>query len=111
LRRLGLIYRATNKLTGQVYIGQTNNYAKRLKEHIRYSLQKHRREYKNKFHEAIRTHGYSNFEWSILYSGIPEHLIDAVEKWTIANYNSIENGYNRHPGGRTVNVKLNGSAT
>lgn len=107
--RLGIIYCATNILTGEVYIGQTNDFAKRIKEHIRYSLQKHRREYKVKFHQAIREYGFSNFKWTILYAGIPEAYIDITERWTIANYNSFENGYNSHVGGRTVNKKLSGS--
>lgn len=104
--RLGIIYCATNIITGEKYIGQTNNYAKRIKEHYKYSYQTHRREWKVKFHEAIRTYGWNNFRWTILYSGIPENLIDAMERWMISNYNSIEKGYNSHVGGRTINKKL-----
>src|SRR5258706_1748001 len=105
--RLGLIYSATNIKTGEVYIGQTNvsSFAKRMKEHYMYSYQTHRREWKVKFHEAIRVHGWNNFKWSILYSGIPENYIDLTERWTIANYDSIEKGYNMDKGGRTVNKK------
>ena len=106
--RIGIIYCATNIINGQVYIGQTNNFAKRIKEHIKYSLQTHRREYKVKFHAAIREHGYGNFKWTILYSGIPENYIDIMEKWCIYNFDSFENGYNSHIGGRTVNAKLTG---
>lgn len=107
--RIGIIYCVTNIVTGEVYIGQTNNLAKRMKEHFRYSYQKHRREYKVRFHEAIRTQGLGNFKWSVLYSGIPENYIDIMEKWCIYNYNSFEKGYNSHVGGRTVNKKLSGS--
>ena len=106
--RIGIIYCAINKTTGECYIGQTNNFAKRIKEHIKYSLQSHRREYKVKFHQAIRDYGYNNFEWKILYSGIPEEYIDVMEKWCVYNYDSFENGYNSHPGGRTTNRKLSG---
>lgn len=108
MTRMGLIYCATNVITGQVYIGQTaaSSFAKRMKEHYRYSYQKHRREWKVKFHEAIRVHGWSNFKWTILYSAIPEGYIDLMERWCIYNYNSFENGYNSHAGGRTVNSKL-----
>ena len=109
MRRLGIIYCATNVTNGMVYVGQTNNYAKRIKEHIRYSYQKHRREYHTKFHEAIRTHGYGNFKWSILYMGVPESYIDIMEEWVIQNFNSLESGYNAHRGGRTVNTKLTAS--
>lgn len=109
MTRIGIIYCATNIITGEVYIGQTNNYAKRLKEHIKYSLNKNRREYHVKFHQAIREYGYDKFKWTILYSGIPEEYIDIMEKWVIYNYNSFENGYNSHPGGRSINRKLSGS--
>lgn len=107
--RVGIIYCATNIITGEVYIGQTDNFPKRIKEHIRYSLQKHRREYTVKFHQAIREYGYSNFRWTILYSGVPETYIDVMEKWCIYNFNSFEKGYNSHAGGRTTNKKLSGS--
>lgn len=104
--RIGIIYCATNTITGEVYIGQTNNLAKRMKEHFRYSYQPQRREWKVKFHAAIREYGSSNFTWSILYSGIPEQYIDIMEKWCIYNYNSFEKGYNSHLGGRSVNSKI-----
>lgn len=107
--RLGIIYCATNIVTGEVYIGQTDNLAKRIKEHVRYSMQPHRREWKVKFHAAIRQYGYSNFRWNILYSGVPENYIDIMEKWCIYNFNSFEKGYNSHSGGRTVNKKISRS--
>ena len=105
--RLGIIYCATNKITGKVYIGQTgmDSYAKRRKEHYMYSIKKNRREWKTSFHQAIREYDWSSFEWSILYSAVPEEYINLVESLTIIKYDSLNNGYNNHAGGRTVNVK------
>lgn len=55
------IYRATNKITQESYIGQTSNFRNRKWQHERcYEKEK------CKFHDAIKKYGTDNFEWEIL---------------------------------------------
>ena len=55
------IYKATNKVNGKSYIGQTVDYRRRLWQH--------RRCYEKedcKFHDAIKEFGFDNFECEII---------------------------------------------
>lgn len=55
------IYRATNKITQESYIGQTSNFRNRKWQHERCYKKE-----KCKFHDAIEKYGTNNFEWEIL---------------------------------------------
>lgn len=92
------IYLATNTANGKVYVGKTNNFAKRKREHLNNKS-------RHLFARALRKYGEHAFEWRILESGI-ETLDEANdrEKHWISRYNSYfrnrgSNGYNMTPGG------------
>ena len=60
------IYKFTNKITGKIYIGQTNNIIKRKNGHKSESFNPKANGYSLPFHCAIRTYGWNNFDFEIL---------------------------------------------
>jgi group I intron endonuclease len=94
-----LIYKATNKSNGKIYIGQT-----------KHTLQKRKRQHeisaKNKstntiFHKAIRKYGIDGFMWEILEKNVSYHDLDKLENEYIMSNNTLYgNGYNMTTGGR-----------
>ena len=91
-----LIYKATSKTTGKVYIGQTQS---TLEERIR----KHQVASENKqyhFYNAIRKYGFDDFTWEIIEDNINDvDTLNEREIYWIEYYNSYENGYNSTRGG------------
>ena len=85
-----------------MYIGLTNNIARRFQEHLSASKNPNNRDYNETIHKAIRKYGIENFDFIIL-----EDNIDSIEKlkereqYWIKFYNTYENRehYNETPGG------------
>lgn len=89
------IYKYTNKITGEVYIGQTVNIKRRQYEHKRC------RGGCKRFHDAIKEYGYENFELDILLEGNWEDYDwGKMEDYYINKFESnvIGKGYNHHKG-------------
>lgn len=87
-----LIYKATNKINGKCYIGQTKNFERRQKEHLR----------KNncpKFMRAMNKYGKENFEWTFLKENLTLDEANYWEEYYIREFDSINNGYNIKFGG------------
>lgn len=94
----GIIYKATNKINGKSYIGQTvREFRSRKLEHINKATKKISNFY---FHNAIRKYGADDFKWSILcYCNNMKELNDK-EVYYISKYNTFEAGYNMNMGGK-----------
>ena len=60
------IYQYLNLINNKVYIGQTNNIDRRIREHKSNSFNSKSVNYNNIIHKAIRKYGYENFEITIL---------------------------------------------
>lgn len=90
------IYKVVNKVNGKVYIGYTNDFFVRIKNHKNSSKNP-----KSIFHKAIKKHGFENFDWFIIYqSKDKKHTLQQMEKYFISEYNSmIPYGYNTCKGG------------
>jgi group I intron endonuclease len=97
------IYRATNSISGKVYIGFTSGPLKG-----RMTTHKHNcftRLYKNKFYDAIRSYGWDQFIWDEIYvakesvKAQQSHTLKVMEDYFIHEYDSLNNGYNIAPGG------------
>lgn len=83
------IYKITNLITKQSYIGQSNNIERRWKEHCRPSKVN-----KSLISNAISSFGKENFSFQILQECKIEEL-DFYEEFYIKKYNTITpNGYN-----------------
>lgn len=88
------IYKATNRINGKSYIGQTVDYRSRVWQHQRcYEKEK------CKFHDAIQGFGFDNFDWEILKTCENKKEADQSERYYIEYYNSYRDGYNENKGG------------
>lgn len=100
------IYLITNKVNGKVYVGQSVDIDRRIKEHYRssqpeiYSL-KNDRDYKTPIHLAMNKYGIENFSVEILEECDKKDL-DNKEKYWIDFYksNNAQFGYNLTEGGQ-----------
>lgn len=85
------IYKFTSKTTGLSYIGQSIDIERRYNEHRTtddgYS-----------FHNAIKEHGWEDFEFEILELCPPNQLNEKEQYW-VSFYDSYKHGYNETPGG------------
>jgi len=104
--KTGIIYIATNQITGKSYIGQTTNLHKRILQHKNDSFnKKSKRSYYNRFHTAIREYGYNNFIWQIICGGILEQYLGEYEVFYIDFYSTFRYGYNSTIGGEISPMK------
>src|ERR1700690_1485139 len=105
---MGIIYCATNKIDGKIYIGKCQS---TLQWRIRKHLKQVAEGSTYYFHNAIRKHGIENFSWRILDSLPTEttiqkkHLSD-MEKVYIEMFGACfkEIGYNHTHGGEGVSL-------
>lgn len=85
------IYRIVNMINGKSYIGQSVHPKKRFSEHTRKNSDSN-----PKFKNAIAKYGKENFKLEILYYGKD---YNEQEKFYIALFDSVHNGYNIAEGG------------
>lgn len=98
----GIIYKATNRYNGYIYIGQTRTtLARRVQQHFRDAKSD-----SNLFHLALLQYGKEGFEWETLdeFSGTKEeviHALNVAEEYHILKNKSMlgDKGYNATQGG------------
>lgn len=94
--RIYTIYRATNTITGKVYIGFDSSWPKRKSEHKGDA----KRGIKYKLYNSIRKYGWDKFVWEPIYQSLDyTHTLTIMEPLFIAEYDSLANGYNGNKGG------------
>jgi len=94
----GIIYKATNKTNGKIYIGQTTlSLEKRQRQHMR-DASKHN-DMNIKFWNALLKYGIERFEWEIVGKHNSLDELNEAEKFFIQKYDSFKNGYNSTEGG------------
>lgn len=87
-----IIYKATNKLTNEAYIGKTiKSLAKRKSDH-KYEAFHRRRQ--SKFYRALREFGWENFNWEIVGHSNTYKNLKILEREFIVKFNTIDEGYN-----------------
>ena len=92
---IGIIYKWTNKITNESYIGQTTRESERMYNHITAKDD-------TKFHKALREYGVDNFYYDVLERDIPEEELNDRERYWIGYFDSFNNGYNDTRGGDCV---------
>jgi len=98
MKNFGIIYKATNKINGKVYVGQTiRGLSDRKYNHL---LESKLRRYNSIFHRAIKKYKPINFEWEVLEYCDSKEELNEMEFHYIKQYNSfVPNGYNLTLGG------------
>jgi len=92
-----IIYKATNKIDGKCYIGQTVKLLKQRKsEHERQSK---RNTSNNHFYNALSKYGKENFSWKIIEKCESKEELNEMEFHYIKQYDTFNNGYNSTSGG------------
>ena len=93
------IYQVINKINNKSYVGFTNDYDRRRKEHRRM----HQKDDTNRLlYNAMKKHGFNNFEWRILYQSLDHvHTLTVMENYFILDTKSHrdQGGYNLSLGG------------
>lgn len=101
------IYKIVNKINNKVYIGQSININRRIKEHFWKAQCEKDVSYNSALHSAIRKYGKENFKWEVIEECEIEE-IDEKEKYYIQFYNSLTpNGYNILEGGQKFRAESN----
>ena len=96
----GIIYRATNNITGKCYIGQTTKTLEfRRKKHYVSATTYGRGGYRCHFYDAIRKYGTGVWTWEILAENIPACRLGLEEMLAVYLYDSYYEGYNSTLGG------------
>lgn len=90
------IYKITNQITKEAYIGQSVDVSKRWKDHIKCGLGIDTPA-GNKLYKAMQEHGIWNFSWELLEE-CPKEELNAKEKFYIDFYKTYEYGYNSNVG-------------
>ena len=99
---MGIIYKVTNKENGKIYIGQTIQTLNERKNKHYYKARQE--EYTTHFINALRKYPEEVFTWEIIDEEETQEALDKKEKYWIAYYNSVEEGYNTKDGGQTIVV-------
>lgn len=90
-----IIYRATNKVNGKAYIGQTVRTLEQRK--VQHLKSKNCRA----FNHALQKYGSENFEWDVLYTAPDLETLNFMEDYYITKHNTLgPDGYNLMAGGK-----------
>lgn len=94
------IYKITNTLNGNLYIGLSKNLTQRMSEHKSRYLAEGRQSYDSPLYRAFRKYGIENFSFEVIEYCEEEKLPEREIFW-IAFYNSYldKKHYNLTPGG------------
>lgn len=92
---MGIIYKATNRVNGKVYVGKTMyDVPRRLRAHKRGEFY---------FGRAIKKYGIRNFDIVVVdYADNPELLSLKEQDWIVRCRSFVPNGYNLTEGGEGV---------
>lgn len=91
------IYAWINEINGKIYIGQSNNFYKRIYDEMN-GFKNNRHQNMFKLFNSIKKHGIDNFRVVRLLE-CPIECLNKLEPLLIEYYNSMKNGYNCNLGG------------
>lgn len=96
------IYLLKNKVNDKMYIGYTENFDKRMKQHEYFAYYNNKQYDSKHLYRAIRKYGWINFEKLVIYQSIYEENVKLMEEFFIRDYNThhrFGQGYNMTYGG------------
>ena len=98
------IYCYTNKINNHKYVGQTNNYERRIREHRSCAFNEKTSSYNDLIHKKIREYGEENFEISLIETLYTDNIEEVNQReiyWIdkLQTHCSTGLGYNMTPGG------------
>lgn len=95
-----VVYKITNNINNYIYIGITNNFKRRMREH-KNNVENINYKYKSKLYNAMRKYGVENFSSEIIEVVNNREELEEREKYWISFYNSTDAniGYNITKGG------------
>lgn len=95
-----VVYKIINNINGCIYIGITNNFERRMREH-KNNAENLNYKYKSKLYNAMRKYGIENFSSEIIETVKSRKQLEEREKHWIKFYNSTDHelGYNITDGG------------
>lgn len=99
------VYKITNTITNQSYIGSSKHINARWNIHKNRYKQKTNKEYNKDLYVAMRQYGIENFEMKILEECNPEIRLER-EAYYIHKFNTIAEGYNGYGLNKHRNSKL-----
>lgn len=93
-----IVYKATNKINGKIYIGKT---IRKLSHAKARHFNRAKLGFDTYFYNAIRKYGFDSFEWEVIYNGTSDIDICNKEVELIKYFNSRSQdiGYNMTDGG------------
>lgn len=94
------IYRITNLITGESYVGQSSNIRKRWIDHKNRYKNPKSIDYNSRLYNDMRIYGIDNFKFSVIEECNRDELLDK-EKFWVAKLDSYDNGYNNTAGGNS----------
>ncbi len=97
------IYKITNKINGNAYIGLSVDIKTRWRKHKSNYLNPDYKEYNKTLYRAFRKYGIENFQFEILEECLENELSNKEIYW-ISYYDTYANGYNETPGGEIICV-------
>ncbi len=102
------IYKITNLINGNSYIGQSKNINFRLKTHFKKAFIVDSDEYSKTLYKAIRKYGVDSFRTEVLEElpNATRQQLNMRESYWISYYNTFSSGYNETFGGDGVSGAL-----
>lgn len=92
------IYKITNTVSKNAYVGQAKVIGSRIKSHISSTFKSTAKDYNYPVHVAIRKYGIDTFDFEVLELCDISKL-NEQEKYWVAYYDTRNNGYNQTDGG------------
>lgn len=100
------VYKITNTITGEFYIGSSVNVAKRWEAHLERFWDKDNKEYNKKLYQNIRQYGLENFKFEVVEE-CPKDILRTRENYYIESLNAYQDGLNcNHEGENHGKSKL-----
>lgn len=94
-----IIYKVTNLITGEIYVGQTR---RTLNDRYNDHIKRVRKGSKLPLHTAIRQYGVDSFKFEEICKASNLNELNTLERYYIEKYDCINNGYNLNRGGSST---------